>query len=243
MKTRRYFLKCLSIIPLIFLMASSLPAQETVVLLHGLARSASSMQKMADALESAGYRVLNLNYDSRHQPIDTLARDLHARILAASPDADKIHCVTHSMGGILVRQIQASDPIPKLGRVVMLSPPNQGSEVVDRIGHWWIFRKINGPAGQQLGTAADSFVNLLPPINFDCGILTGDRSINWINSFMIPGPDDGKVAVARARVSGMNACKVVHATHPFIMQKKSVIRDTIHFLQTGRFLDESHSAQ
>jgi len=213
----------------------TVPAQEIVVLLHGLARTAASMQQMADALESAGYRVLNLGYDSRHQPIESLARDVRARILAASADADKVHCVTHSMGGILVRQIQASDPIPKLGRVVMLSPPNQGSELVDRIGHWWIFRKINGPAGQQLGTAAGSFVNQLPPVDFVCGILTGDRSINWINSLMISGPDDGKAAVARATVPGMTAYKVVHATHPFIMQKKSVIRDTLHFLQTVQF--------
>jgi len=141
------------------------------------------------------------------------------------------------MGGILVRQIQATDPISKLGRVVMLSPPNQGSEVVDRIGDWRIFKSINGPAGQQLGTAEDSFVNQLGPVPFDCGIITGDRSINWINSGMIPGPDDGKVSVARARVAGMSAFKVVHATHPMIMKKKSVIKNTLRYLNSGSFDD------
>ena len=216
-----------------------LPAQETVVLLHGLCRTAASMRTMGRALESAGYRVLNLGYDSRHHPLETLAEDVRRRILAEAADATAIHCVTHSMGGILIRRIQATNPLPKLGRVVMLSPPNQGSEVVDRIGHSWIFNTVNGPAGHQLGTAADSFVNQLPPVDFECGILTGDRSINWINSLMIPGPDDGKVAVARARIVGMTGFKVVHASHSFIMHKKSVIQDTLCFLQTGSFLNES----
>ncbi len=216
-------------------MTAQLPARETVVLLHGLARTAQSMRPMARALEAHGYRVVNLGYDSRHQRIETLAEDVRGRILEATKGAAPIHVVTHSMGGILVRQIQATAPLPDLGRVVMLSPPNQGSEVVDRIGHSWIFNAVNGPAGRQLGTHPDSFVNQLGPVGFECGILTGDRSINWINSRMIPGPDDGKVSVESARVEGMTAYKVVHATHPFIMRKKSVIRDVVRFLKTGNF--------
>ena len=212
-----------------------LPAQETVVLLHGLARTNASMKSLAQALESKDYRVVNLGYDSRHHSIETLAHDVRRRIIKETKDAESIHFVTHSMGGILVRQIQATDPISNLGRVVMLSPPNQGSEVVDRIGDWRLFKKTNGPAGQQLGTAEDSFVNQLGPVQFECGIITGDRSINWINSGLIPGPDDGKVSVERARVVGVSAFKVVHATHPMIMKKKSVIADVLRFLKTGAF--------
>lgn len=216
-------------------MATPLPAQDTVVLLHGLARSPESMNRMDEALQSAGYHTLNLGYDSRHHDIETLAEDLRRRIESGTKDAAAVHFVTHSLGGILVRQIQASKPLPNLGRVVMLSPPNQGSEVVDRIGDWWLFKKINGPAGQQLGTAADSFVNQLPPIDFDCGVIIGDRSINWINSGMIPGKDDGKVSVERAQEEGVEAFKVVHATHPMIMKKKAVIGEVIHFLDNGSF--------
>ncbi|MFT5837210.1 MAG: triacylglycerol lipase [Candidatus Azotimanducaceae bacterium] len=131
--------------------------------------------------------------------------------------------------------MQASAPIPNLGRVVMLSPPNQGSEVVDKIGGSWIFRKVNGPAGQQLDTDTNSFVNRLAPIDFECGVLTGDRTINCINSLMIPGKDDGKVSVDSAQIEGVSAFKVVHATHPFIMKKKAVIQEVIHFLKTGAF--------
>ena len=117
----------------------------------------------------------------------------------------------------------------------MLSPPNAGSEVVDKIGHWRLFQKVNGPAGQQLGTASDSLVNQLPAIDFKCGVITGDRSINWINSLMIPGKDDGKVSTQSAKVEGMSDYKVIHATHPMIMKKKAVIRETLQFLKAGHF--------
>ena len=232
MKLLRY------ILPLL-IMTTQLPAQETVVLLHGLARTPKSMERMADALEAANYKVLNLGYDSRHQKIETLAEDIRSRIQKQSAATTKIHFVTHSMGGILVRQIQATDPIPNLGRVVMLSPPNYGSEVVDKIGHWWLFNKVNGPAGQQLGTAQDSFVNQLPEIDFECAVITGDRSINWINSTMIPGKDDGKVSVESAKTEDVAAFKVVHATHPMIMKKKAVIEDVKRFLKTGTFIPQA----
>ncbi|MFP4156883.1 MAG: esterase/lipase family protein [Opitutales bacterium] len=222
-------------------MATQPQAHETVVLLHGLARTSSSMKPMARALESQGYRVVNLDYDSRHHRIETLAEDVRTRVLANTNDEECIHFVTHSMGGILVRQIQATDPIPHLKRVVMLSPPNKGSEVVDRIGDWKIFNAMNGPAGRQLGTATDSFVNQLPAIDFDCAVITGDRSINWINSRMIPGKDDGKVSVERARTEDLADFKVVHATHPMIMRKKSVIRDVLAFLETGAFSENGKS--
>ena len=220
---------------LLLLMTTQLPGQETVVLLHGLARQPASMKKMARALEAQDYRVLNLGYDSRHHTIEKLAETVGRQIREATASDTRVHFVTHSMGGILVRQIQATAHIPNLGRVVMLSPPNQGSEVTDRIGHWCLYQKINGPAGQQLGTAPESFVNQLPDIDFECGVLTGDRSINWINSLMIPGKDDGKVSVESAQVEGMAAFKVVHATHTFIMKKQSVIENSIHFLKTGAF--------
>jgi triacylglycerol lipase len=158
----------------------------------------------------------------------------------ASPalrDCPRIHFVTHSLGGILVRRYFAEHPPGRLGRVVMLGPPNQGSEVVDRIGSWWLFRKINGPAGGDLGTAPDSLVNQLGPVTFELGVIAGDRSINWINSAMINGPDDGKVSVERTAVAGMKAHAVIHATHPYLMKNRHAIRLTLRFLASGTFDD------
>lgn len=218
---------------------TALQGRESVVLLHGLARSSSSMGKLELALAEAGYDVLNISYPSRQYSIETLARKVRNEIDELDRGSDVIHFVTHSMGGILLRYIQKNYPVQNIGRSVMLSPPNHGSEVVDTLSGWSLFKSINGAAGLQLGTGVGGIPAELGSVDFEVGIITGDRSINWILSMMIPGKDDGKVSIESAKVEGMSAFKVVHATHAFIMQRSLVIRDVIAFLQTGRFTAES----
>lgn len=219
------------------LIAGSASGKEAVVLLHGLARSDSSMTKLASALAAEGYDVINVDYASTKAPIDTLAAEAIGATLAGpkARQATRVHFVTHSMGGILVRQYLKAHTIERLGRVVMLGPPNQGSEVVDKLGDTWIFSAINGPAGRQLGTKPDSLPNQLGPVDFNLGVIAGDRSINWINSLFIPGADDGKVSVERTKVTGMKAHLVIHATHPYLMKNSRAIRETVHFLREGKF--------
>ncbi len=210
-------------------------AGENVVLLHGLARTKKSMSKMEAALSSHGYKVLNINYPSREYSVEVLAEQIRQRVTDEFEDGETVHFVTHSMGGILVRHIQAVDPLKNIGRVVMLSPPNQGSEIVDKLRGQKMYYWINGPSGLQLGTEEQGFIWNLPEVSFELGVITGDRSINWILSTMISGPDDGKVGVERAKVEGMRDFKVVHATHPYIMKNEKVIQDTLKFLNLGKF--------
>lgn len=195
------------------------------------------MRKMERALTRAGYRVVNIDYPSRTAPIEQLSEIA----LSAAVDscqrarATQLHFVTHSLGGILVRQYLATHVIPQLGRVVMLGPPNQGSEVVDWLRNWKLFTAINGPAGRQLGTDIRSLPNRLGRAAFSAGVIAGNRSLNWINSCVIPGRDDGKVSVERTRLDGMADHIVVGASHPFLMQNRNAIRQTIAFLRDGRF--------
>ncbi len=211
--------------------------KEVVVLLHGLARSNTSMSKMASALVAENYDVINVDYPSRTAPIETLAPVVITSVLAdaKATRATRIHFVTHSLGGILVRQYLKEHTIARLGRVVMLGPPNQGSDLVDQLGSFRLFSTINGPAGQQLGTKPDSVPNQLGAVAFELGVIAGDRSINWINSLIIPGPDDGKVSVEQTKVAGMKAHLIIHATHPYLMKNRQAIRETIHFLREGWF--------
>lgn len=212
-------------------------ASEAVILLHGLARSDRSMVQMAEALEEEGYAVLNVDYPSREAEIESLAEMVIGQALTNDRvmAADKIHFVTHSMGGILVRQFLETNVIDRLGRVVMLGPPNRGSEVVDQLGDYELFAAINGPAGRQLGTDSNSVPNRLGPVRFELGVIAGDRSINWINSGMIAGPDDGKVSVASTKVEGMKEHLVLPVTHPYLMKNARVIEETLCFLSSGRF--------
>jgi triacylglycerol lipase len=216
-------------------------AQEEVILLHGLCRTSRSMVTMEYALTEAGYKVRNVDYPSRTASVQKLADDAIGKAVSdcQRDGATKVDFVTHSLGGILVRSYLARHTIPSLGRVVMLAPPNQGSEVVDKLGWLFLFKWINGPAGNELGTDKNSTPNKLGPANFPVGIIAGDRSIDWINSLLIPGSDDGKVSVERTKLAGMSDHIVIHATHPFIMRNREVIRQTIHFLHMGNFSQES----
>ncbi|QDF75767.1 MULTISPECIES: esterase/lipase family protein [Shewanella] len=211
---------------------------ESVVLLHGLARTRGSMEKMAAALSVLGYHCVNLSYPSTRFDIQTLAAEHIDKALKACR-GDKIHFVTHSMGGILVRQYLSLNPLPALGRVVMLGPPNQGSEVVDSLKHFPGFKWINGPAGMQLGTERDSVPNSLGPANFELGVIAGTRSINLLLSTLLPAPNDGKVSVANTKLDGMRDHIILPVTHPFMMNSGAVIAQTVHFLAHGRFSHEA----
>lgn len=193
------------------------------------------MEMMEAALLQEAYVVHNIDYASRNLSIEQLAKNVRTEIDTLTNDDDTIHFVTHSMGGILVRTIQKKTPLENIGRVVMLSPPNQGSELVDSLGDFKLFDWINGPAGDQLGTDPDGFINSLGPVDFELGVITGDRSINWINSLIIPGKDDGKVSTERAKTEGMKDYKIIHATHPYIMRNDEAVTATIQFLKTGTF--------
>jgi len=212
-------------------------ASEHVILLHGLCRTKHSMSRMEAELIGMGYRVLNVDYASRTSSISELADTVIPEAVAEcrAQGATIIHFVTHSLGGILVRSYVARHSLPELGRVVMLAPPNQGSEVVDILGRLWIFGVINGPAGRELGTGMNSTPNKLGPAEFPLGIIAGNRSINLINSLFIRGRDDGKVSVEKTKIGGMTDHVVLPTAHPFLMRNRQAIRQTIHFLHNAAF--------
>ena len=211
-------------------------SEQCVVLLHGMARTELSMKKMAEELTKEGYSVVNYGYPSTSLDISQIAANHVPKAIFECKSATPIHFVTHSLGGIVLRKYLSTNELKILGRVVMLGPPNQGSEVVDTLKDFPGFKLINGPSGMQLGTGEGSVPNSLGPVSYPVGIIAGSSTINPVLSQMLPNPDDGKVSVERTKVEGMADHMVVPVSHPLLMQDADVKTQVKSFLKEGKFL-------
>ncbi len=229
-------IQTLNIVFLIVLFCGTVSANDCVVLLHGLGRTRYSMHTLEKELEKEGYLVVNDSYPSRNRSIKELTRFVGDGISQCKKSgARTIHFVTHSLGGILVRNYFQTELISEAGRVVMLGPPNHGSEVADKYKNTWWFRKFTGPAGQELTTNPDSIPNSLKPIPLEIGIIAGTESLDPWFSGIVPEPNDGKVSVSSTKLAEMKDFISVPHSHAFLCSSRAVIRQVKHFLTKGRF--------
>ncbi|MEN8259320.1 MAG: alpha/beta fold hydrolase [Pseudomonadota bacterium] len=211
--------------------------KEHVVILHGLGRTHFSMAKVERALARAGFRTHNVGYPSTRHDIDTLTKDYIGPVVETCrhQGAESIHFVTHSLGGILVRRYLQTHVLPEGSRIVMLVPPNQGSELAEWLRKFRLYRWLLGPVGQQLGTEESSVPRSLKPVDAEIGVIAGNDDSFSPFSFLFEGDNDGKVAVERAKIPEMKDFLIVAQGHAFLMNDAAVIEQILFFLKNGRF--------
>lgn len=209
--------------------------RETVVLLHGLARTPLSLLALSVSARSRGYRVINWHYCSTRMTIAQAAEAFAREVAPRLTDAPRVHFLTHSLGGIIVRRFLATHALPNVGRVVMLAPPNGGSEVADVLQQSCALKKIVTPL-RELGTKDDSVPRALPAADFELGIIAGAQShIPLFDRWMDRVPNDGVVAVDRTRVDGMRDFLVLQRNHTTLPWAPDAIRAAMTFIERGQF--------
>ncbi|MCB1721305.1 MAG: alpha/beta hydrolase [Rhodospirillales bacterium] len=238
--------------------------KDFVVLLHGILRSKLDMLPLEKFLEKNGFETINILYPSREMSLeeitsfvkDTIEEHISQSHLSSdetqgasrsktyASDAAtlsegkerRLNFVTHSMGGLIARYFIATHKPENLGKVVMLGPPNTGSEFADFLNdNKWlgpIFRSIFGPASAQLKT---NYKHIDGDITYPLGIIAGSTSINPLAPWILDGQHDGIVPVERTKIAGMSDHIVIPANHSFMMFSPDVMKQTLYFLENSAF--------
>ncbi len=206
----------------------------TVVLLHGIASAPLSMSYLKRTLEKEGYRTLNLGYHSTRHPVEDAAARLRAKISTAVSGGE-VHFVAHSLGNIVVRMMMA-ETMPDLGRVVMIAPPNNGSELSERLKNLDLYRWIFGPAGQQLSADNADFFSSLPVPQCSFGIIAGGRGNDRGFNPLLKGDNDGTISVETTRLEGASDFVMIHGLHTMMLFSRETARQVLSFLVSGSFV-------
>ena len=209
---------------------------DRVILVNGISPIGRTLRKLAQFLDGQGYRTLDLKYPSTRKSIGDIAEHIHPEISRyAESVAGRVHFVGVSMGGLVLRAYLHRFRPQNLGRVVMIGPPNQGSELADFLKGWWLYRKVYGPAGQQLVTQFKDAEELFGAVNYELGVIAGNRTLDPVASYIIGKPNDGRVSIESTRLHGMKDHIIVSANHTFFATNRRAWQQTLHFLKQGQF--------
>jgi pimeloyl-ACP methyl ester carboxylesterase len=211
-------------------------SSQGVVLLHGIFRTGRSMRSLEKFLQVNGFATLNITFPSTKLSIEEIVERIHLQIEEFTSKVEgPISFVTYSLGGLIARAYLHKYPLQKMGRVVMMGPPNNGSELADRLQNWRLYKKFYGPAGQQLITSQEKFKHLFGDVHYELGIIAGNLTVEPISSLFINWPNDGKVSVASTRLEGMKDHLIVRVPHSYFTFLKRIHRQVLHFLLHGEF--------
>lgn len=212
---------------------------EAIIFIHGMGRKHHSFKSLQKEAERQGYITYNQSYPSTKQKVEVSSEQYIGKALDAlkAHAPTKIHFVTHSLGGLLIRYYLSHYTIKNLGAIVMLAPPNQGSHVTERYKSLFWYKTATGVAGQQLGISNNPFLTSLKPINTKLLVIAGTRSSDpWFNS-VFDEAHDGKVSVSSTKLTESHEHITIEVGHTFIMNNPKVQKHTFDFLNNYR-IDE-----
>lgn len=211
--------------------------EDLVIILHGIGMHPLRMVWIERGLRRAGFETLNIKYPSRKMSIEDCAADT-AKTITQSMAAPRLrtHFVTHSMGSLVALEMLQQNKMPGASRAVLIAPPYRGSEVADFLAENVLYRRVLGPAGQQLTTTYRKAIEYKIPPHVEIGIIAGNRAYEYplFLPVMKPtGEHDGLVSVESTRYPGLKDHITLRMSHSFLIEKS--VAQTVHFLTHGRF--------
>ncbi len=209
--------------------------EESVIVIHGFARRARSMNQLADKIHKAGYEVRNVDYDSINQSLDNIKEDIFRKFdqyISENPDK-KIHFVGHSLGGLLIRAYLDQAKVDNLGSVILMGTPNSGTQLVNEYEDKWYFSWL-GPVISELGVDNSQFLKALKPLYYTVGVIAGSKPYTRFAT-SLKDPNDGMVTVESAKLEGMSDFIVIDVNHARMKRDPRVIEQVIYFLKHSQF--------
>jgi len=216
---------------------------KVVIALHGLGNSRAAMSRLANYLRKDGdFEVLLVSYASTRADIETHAESL-AKVVESLGEVREINFVAHSLGNLVLRHYLADhtdeahgkQPDPRIKRIVMLGPPNQGARLAVLLKGLPLFPQVVGPSGQQLAEEWEEVSRHLATPNCEFGILAGGRGDDRGMNPWVPGDDDLIVRVEETQLLGARDYRILPSYHRQLLGDAKVHEYTQRFLRHGWF--------
>jgi len=206
-----------------------------VVFVHGLFLNGAEFTLLRRRLVAAhGFESHRFSYPTVRGSIAATLAQLTRFV--GGIDADRIHFVGHSLGGVVLCRYFERERCERVGRVVLLGSPvveSRSARAVAR--HQWL-RRVLGPL------VAEELLEPCDPRTWNCerelGVIAGTRPMGLGRFFArFDEPSDGTVAVSETRLPGHKAHLVMPVSHMGLLLSGVVARQVANFLDDGRFID------
>jgi pimeloyl-ACP methyl ester carboxylesterase len=211
------------------------PKGKVVISLHGLIRFREVMEDVGEHLEKAGgFDVVEVSYASTRRSLEEHAESLDRVI--QNLQVEEVNFVAHSLGNLVVRRwlaMQETKPnaAPRVGRIVMIAPPNQGAVMARLWRDNKLFGLVMGPSGKQLAQSWDEVAPTLAIPKCEFGIIAGNGGYNPL----LPGDDDWVVSVAETKLEGAKDFATFPDNHGQLLGDERVHEAVTNFLLHGKF--------
>ncbi|MCI0358954.1 MAG: alpha/beta hydrolase [Planctomycetaceae bacterium] len=215
-----------------------------VVTLHGLGRSRDAMAMLGkETTAGTDATWINVSYASSRRSLDDHAQSL-ARVLSHLDGIEQIDFVCHSLGNLVVRRYLGEASLaeprwktdPRIKRMVMLGPPNNGAQLARLFKDNKLFGLVTGPSGKQLALPQGDVQKQLATPTFEFGIIAGSCGELSQSNPVVAGDDDLIVAVEETRLAGASDFLIVPTWHATMLRDEHVCQCAARFLKEGYFV-------